>query len=497
MTKILVVDDDPVQLRLTSAAAEKAGFTVLTAAGGQPALQLLRDDRNIGALVLDLVMPDLDGMGVMDAMHREAIKCPVIIQTANSSLDTVISAMREGAVDFFVKPVAPERLIISLRNALKMGQLEQTVRNDRARRDGKFGITDIIGDSAALTKATTLAAKAAKSNIPVLLEGESGAGKEVIARAIQGTSDRAGKPFVTVNCGAIPANLIESTLFGHLKGAFTGATGDHRGKFAEADGGTIFLDEIGELPLDAQVKLLRTLQDGTIEPVGSSKTEKVNVRLISATNRRLLNQTMDGKFREDLYYRLNVFPIYVPPLRDRREDIEPLAEHFLAQLSADTGCRVIGIGREALDLLKSYDWPGNVRQLQNAIYRALVLAEQAYLVPADFPQLSAALNGTGELRQQMTETATSARPMHIDDAQPDTSPDPTTHTTDPAAERFTSDNGDMRTLAEVERELIEFALTRHKGRMTSVAKALGIGRSTLYRKLKEYGLAQDTIGEAA
>ncbi len=496
MTKILVVDDDPVQLRLTSAAAEKAGFSVLTAEGGERALALLREDRNIGAVVLDLVMPDLDGMGVMDAMHREAIKCPVIIQTAKSSLDTVISAMREGAVDFFVKPVAPERLIISLRNALKMGQLEQKVRNDAARRDGRFTLADVIGESPALAKATGLAAKAAKSGIPVLLEGESGAGKEVIARAIQGTSDRAGKPFVTVNCGAIPENLVESTLFGHVKGAFTGATADHRGKFAEADGGTLFLDEIGELPPDAQVKLLRTLQEGTIEPVGSAKTEKVNVRVISATNRRLLNLTMEGRFREDLYYRLNVFPIYVPPLRDRAEDIEPLAEHFLAQLSADAGRRVVGISAEAMTMLKAYDWPGNVRQLQNAIYRALVLAEQAYLMPADFPQLSAALNGPDEVRRQLAGTGADRGPTHIDAAPPAHSEKIETQPS-PVIERFTDDEGRVRTLADVERDLIVFALEQHKGRITSVAKSLGMGRSTLYRKLKEYGLADEFVGEAA
>lgn len=497
MTKILVVDDDPVQLRLTSAAAEKAGFTVLTAEGGEPALELLRSDRNIGALVLDLVMPDLDGMGVMDAMHREAIKCPVIIQTANSSLDTVISAMREGAVDFFVKPVAPERLIISLRNALKMGQLETKLRNDQAQRDGRFGLKDIIGDSPALEKATGLAAKAARSDIPVLLEGESGVGKEVIARAIQGESDRAGKPFVTVNCGAIPENLIESTLFGHVKGSFTGASTDHRGKFAEANGGTLFLDEIGELPLDAQVKLLRVLQDGSIEPVGAAKPEKVNVRLISATNRRLLNLTKDGAFREDLFYRLNVFPIYVPPLRDRREDIQLLAEHFLAQLSAEAGRNVVGIGKDALEMLKGYDWPGNVRQLQNAIYRALVLAENAYLMPADFPQLSAALNGTDEVRQSLAGANVAGQPVHIDDARPQSAAKIAPKQPDPATDRFTGEDGAMLTLSAVERDLIVFALAEHHGRMTRVAKALGIGRSTLYRKLKEYGLDENITGEAA
>ena len=245
-----------------------------------------------------------------------------------------------------------------------------------------------------------------------------------------------------------------------------------------------------------QVKLLRALQEQQIRPVGSSKQVPINVRVISATNRRLLNLTMDGRFREDLYYRLNIFPIYVPPLRDRRDDIQPLAEHFLAQLTAEAGRQVVGIGKDALDMLNAYDWPGNVRQLQNAIYRALVLAEQAYLVPADFPQVSAALHGTGELRQRLVDIGAPNPPVHIDEARAPSS----AASSDLAGEkagRFTTDQGDMLTLAEVERAMIVFALEQHGGRMTRVAKALGIGRSTLYRKLKEYGLAEDSVGQAA
>ena len=219
----------------------------------------------------------------------------------------------------------------------------------------------------------------------MLIEGETGTGKELIARVIQGMSDRATKPFVTVNCGAIPANLIESTLFGHKKGAFTGAVADHTGKFAEANGGTIFLDEIGELPLDAQTKLLRAIQQGEIEPVGSGKIERVNVRVISATNRRLLGLAQTGEFREDLYYRLNVFPVYLPPLRERLEDIEPLATHFIARFAAEAGKRIAGISGPALDLLKGYNWPGNIRQLENVVYRAIVLSDGGYLEVRRFP----------------------------------------------------------------------------------------------------------------
>ncbi|HHG90150.1 MAG TPA: sigma-54-dependent Fis family transcriptional regulator [Devosia sp.] len=496
MTKILVVDDDPVQLRLTEALVRKDGFETLTASGGQQALDLLEQDKSIAALILDLVMPDIDGMAVMEEMARRQISCPVIVQTANSSLDSVVSAMRHGAVDFFVKPVAPERLIISLRNALKLGALETCVRRDQNRREGRMKIADIITASPSMDRVLELAGKAARSNIPVLIEGESGVGKEVVARAIQGSSERAGKAFVTVNCGAIPINLIESTLFGHAKGAFTGAIADHRGKFVEADGGTLFLDEVGELPPQAQVKLLRAIQFGDIEPLGGEKIRKVNVRLISATNRRLLNLTKAGNFRQDLYYRLNVFPLYVPPLRDRIEDIAVLAEHFIASLGAEAGRRVLGLSPPALDLLKSYDWPGNVRQLENAIYRAIVLTETSKLVPLDFPQIVAGTTGRNEARQQSEAIVAPGAPVHIDapamvtrPARP--GPDHEMKQAPlegPQPEKFLASDGNMYTLARMERDMIAFALDFHGGRMTRIARDLGIGRSTLYRKIKEYGL---------
>jgi DNA-binding NtrC family response regulator len=487
MTRVLIVDDDPVQLRLTAEVARRAGFSPVTAAGGDDALSLLRTDPGYGAMILDLVMPDRDGMAVMETMAREAIAVPVIVQTAHSSLETVVSAMRNGAADFFVKPVAPERLIVSLRNIMKLGELETIVRTERHRRTGTLGLADIVTRSPAMHRVLTLAQKAAKSPIPVLVEGETGTGKELVARVIQGMGDRASKPFVTVNCGAIPANLVESTLFGHKKGAFTGAIADHAGKFAEANGGTLFLDEIGELPLDAQAKLLRALQEGEIEPVGASRIERVNVRVISATNRRLLGLAQTGEFREDLYYRLNVFPIYVPPLRERLDDIELLASHFIARFAAEAQKRIAGLSGPALELLRGYDWPGNIRQLENVLYRAIVLSDGGYLEIADFPQLVAQARGREESLRLASALPVPSAPVHIDAARPRKE----VETREAVQDRFLDAGGDVRPLETLERELIEFALKRYGGRMSKVARALGIGRSTLYRKLRDYGLESD------
>jgi len=494
MTRVLIVDDDPVQLRLTAEVANRAGFAPVTATGGRQALDLLRADPGIGVMVLDLVMPDLDGMAVLEAMRRENLTTPVVVQTANSSLETVVTAMRHGAADFFVKPVAPERLIISLRNALKLDQLETLVRSDRNRRAGTLGLSDIITTSSAMDRVIALCGKAARSPIPVLIEGETGVGKELIARVIQGTGDRAGKPFVTVNCGAIPSNLVESILFGHKKGAFTGAVSDHVGKFSEAHGGTLFLDEVGELPLDTQVKLLRAIQEGEIEPVGSGKVERVNVRLISATNQRLLNLARSGAFREDLYYRLNVFPIYVPPLRERTEDVALLVSHFIARLSAEAGKRVVGISPAALDMLRSYNWPGNIRQLENAVYRAVVLSDSAYLESVDFPQIVAQLGGRADALRLTQALPAPSAPVHVDQLSVRLRE---VEKVEAVPDRFIDSRGEVTALADLERDLIAFALKHYGGRMSRVARALGIGRSTLYRKLREYGLDDGIESEAA
>jgi len=485
MTKVLIIDDDPVQCRLSTEMLKSNGYEAIEALSGAAGLELLAEEK-IDAVILDLIMPEMDGMTVMTEMKKRGMTHPVIVQTSNSSIETIVTAMRHGATDFFVKPVAPERLTISLQNALKRQTLETCLRTEKNRLSGHFGFDDIITQSDAMAKVKSLGTKASASNIPVLIEGESGTGKELIARAIQASSKRTNKPIVTINCGAIPANLVESVLFGHKKGAFTGATSDQKGKFQEADGGTLFLDEVGELPLDMQVKLLRALQEGEVEPVGATVAEKVDVRIISATNKRLLNLTKDGHFREDLYYRLNVFPIYLPPLRERMEDLDALSAHFIARFASEEGRHISSCSIPAQELLSSYDWPGNVRQLENTIYRAVVLAGTSNLEVDDFPQIQASIEGADKIRETLTNQPHMAAPVHIDDQS---SPDgPLPNASEMQRDRFVDENGTLSPLDSVEKDLIIFALDQHQGRMSAVARALGIGRSTLYRKLKEYGL---------
>ena len=297
-----------------------------------------------------------------------------------------------------------------------------------------------------MARTVRLAERAAKSNIPVLIEGESGVGKELMARAIQGSSERRGKPFVTVNCGALPETLVESILFGHEKGSFTGATEKHVGKFAEANGGTLFLDEIGELSLEAQVKLLRALQEGEIDPVGARRPVKVDVRLISATNQNLIELVKAGRFREDLFYRLNVFPVSIPPLRARACDVPDLARRFLARFCAEEGKRIRGLTAEALALLAAYDWPGNVRQLENAIFRAVVLADGDELTTAEFPQIAAQVEGF-DVRIPPGPAAGRRRPRRGARCGRLTIDGP-----DPHALRLLNDRGDVRTLEDIEAE---------------------------------------------
>ncbi|HKB97100.1 MAG TPA: sigma-54 dependent transcriptional regulator, partial [Rhizomicrobium sp.] len=399
-------------------------------------------------------------------------------------IDSAVEAMRAGASDFLVKPASPERIAISIRNQLKIGTLSGEVKQLKKKQDNKLTFDDLVASSPEMKQVFRLGARAAQSDIPVLIEGESGAGKELVARAIQGTSSRSGRPFVTVNCGAIPENLIESILFGHEKGSFTGANDKHLGKFQEADGGTLFLDEIGELRLDMQVKLLRALQEGEVDPVGSKRPVKVNVRIIAATNRDLGGMAGEGAFREDLYYRLNVFPLTVPALRNRAGDIAPLSRHFIERFAAEEHKLVAGLTPQASQLLERFNWPGNVRQLENTIFRAVVLCDGAALDVCDFPQIAAAM-GVETVSRQNTSAQTGGAPTAP--GQPPMSP---------YGLNVTDSAGNIRKFEEMESDIIRMAIARYNGHMSEVARRLGIGRSTLYRKLKEFGLEGDVVADA-
>ncbi|MGX1495100.1 sigma-54-dependent transcriptional regulator [Roseibium aggregatum] len=518
--KILIVDDDPIQRRLLQEAVKKFGYRSKTAENGAEAVRIMSsaEASEIDLIILDMVMPELDGLGVLERLRSDKNATPVIVQTAHGGIDTVVTVMNAGAQDFVVKPVAPERLNVSIRNLLKTSALEGEITRIRKQASGTLTFADIITHSPAMERVINLGKRAAASNIPILIEGESGVGKEMIASAIQGSSDRKSKPLVTVNCGAIPDNLVESILFGHEKGAFTGAVDKHIGKFQEAHGGTLFLDEVGELPQDVQVKLLRALQENEIDPIGARRPVKVDFRLISATNRRLIDQVKEGVFREDLYYRLNVFPIWIPPLRDRREDIPALTRHFLARFAAEEGKpQVAGVTADTLAMLQDYHWPGNIRQLENAVFRAVVLCDGPQLTINDFPQVAAAteqtaapgvshhLQAPSAYADRMSGGDLAAAPVRP--SEPTATPHHAPSAPPPQAGfeqsapfgfmRNLDQDGHVRKLTDIEEELIRAAINHYSGRMTEVAKRLGIGRSTLYRKLKEYGLDESGSDAAA
>ena len=475
---VLVVDDDPTQRRLAQAVLEREGYAVVHAESGGEAIDRLTKGGGADVVLLDMVMP---GMEALAEIRTAGVTTPVIVLTASGGVDAVVRAMQAGAQDFFVKPVSAERLLVGVSNALQLTRLTAEVGRLKKHVSGRTSFDDLVGNSPPMRMVKSLGTRAAKSSIPVLITGESGVGKEVIARALHGASDRSGKPFVAVNCGALPSNLIESILFGHEKGAFTGAHDKHLGKFQEANGGTLFLDEIGELPLDMQVKLLRALQEGEVDPVGAKRSVKVDVRIVSATNRDPAQQVRAGAFREDLFYRLNVFPIEAPSLRERREDIPALIEHFIARFNIEEGKRVAGCAAETLALLCAFDWPGNVRQLENAVYRAIVLADAPFLQPHDFPAISgiaaSLLPPMGEVDRREGDETEGANVHSLD-----LPPLPETPI------RILDDRGHLRTLEEIERDLIQHAIEVYAGHMSEIARRLGIGRSTLYRKVREQGL---------
>jgi DNA-binding NtrC family response regulator len=492
---ILIVDDDSAQRRLLQAAVERDGFHTRTADNGASAVNAVETHADIDIVLLDLVMPGMSGQEALKEIRLRRADLPCIVLTASGGIDTVVQAMQAGASDFFVKPARPERILVSVRNALEMSNLKTEVVRLKKRASGQLTFDDMVANAPSMVPVVRMGRRAASSNIPVLITGESGVGKEVLARCIQGASERAGRPFVTVNCGAIPENLVESILFGHVKGAFTGATDNHAGKFVEANGGTLFLDEVGELPLDAQVKLLRVLQEGEVDPVGAKRPVKIDVRIVSATNKDLAALVADGRFREDLYYRLNVFPIEAPPLRERKEDLPALVERFVARFNAEEGRNVRGASPTTMRMLSAFDWPGNVRQLENAIFRAVILCEGDYLQPEDFPQILGLKPLVAANDAVASGLPTPANDVHVEAAQASFSAAVQAASEAPAPVAVFDNHGHLRQLEQIERDLIELAIDHYAGHMSEVARRLGIGRSTLYRKLREYGLEERVAAE--
>lgn len=476
--RILLVDDDANQIHVVEhLLKERMHCEATVVETGQEAIDILTHSgaSDYDLVLLDLSMPGVDGIKVLNAVKPMNPNLPVIVRTGYDDLDMAVEAMKAGATDFIKKLDDPERLQTCINNALRMHTLNDELLRLKRSITGRTSFSDVMGSSDAVKEMVSYGKKVAASNIPVLLEGESGSGKELMARAIHAASGRAEKPFIAVNCGAIPENLVESILFGHEKGAFTGAMYKTSGKFREATGGTIFLDEVGELPADVQVKLLRVLQDGEIDPVGSKKPIKVDVRVISATNRDLDREIKEGHFREDLYYRLNVFPIYIPPLRKRKSDIRPLMEYFLQSFSASEGKVIKGISEAAEEMLCNYSWPGNIRQLKNSVYRAVVLCEGEVLEVSDFPQVNNSEHLKGQQEAYEGEAFSARGEGHL----------------------VQSGDGHFRNLRDIEKDVITAALRHYHGRMSEVARRLGIGRSTLYRKISDLGIESGTQEDAS
>jgi len=447
---ILVVDDDKNICKMIEINLRKAKeYTVRTALNGEACLKAIREE--IPDLVLlDIQMPGIDGIETLKRIRDEDPRIPVIMMSAHGTIERAVQSMKLGAYDFITKPFPSDRLLVTVKNALMTSSLKKEVDELRSELKKKYHFDNIVGQSGKMQEVFRAMEKIIDSNVTVLIQGESGTGKELIARAIHYQSKtRSNKPFVAVNCSALPESLLESELFGHEKGAFTGATGRRIGKFEVANGGTIFLDEIGLMSQMTQAKLLRVLQEREFERVGGNELVKVDVRVISATNVDLEEAVKNGTFREDLYYRISVFPIKLPPLRERREDIPLLAAHFLEKFTKQEGKNIEGIAPDALELLMNYHWPGNVRELENAIERATLLATTSEITPKDLPPNIRAM---GEKKIYEKESTLSSW------------------------------------IEKLEEEALRQALLECEGNISKTAKKLGIGRATIYRKAKKYGL---------
>jgi two-component system response regulator PilR (NtrC family) len=456
--RLLVVDDEPALRQMLQILLRREGYDVVVAPGHTAAVQAIADVPQPFPLILtDLAMPDGSGLDVLAAAKRRSAATEVILMTAHSTVDNAIAAMRAGAYNFVTKPFDPAQLTAVIIKALERHAL--VTENTRLRAQIDVGGRSIVGKSPAMRKVLELVGRIADAKTTVLITGESGTGKERIARAIHDRSHRRQAPFLVVNCGALPENLMESELFGHEKGAFTGATGKHLGLFREADGGTMMLDEVGELPLALQVKLLRVLQERTVRPVGSAQEVAVDVRLLAATNRDVEDDVSEGRFRQDLYYRLNVIRVELPPLRDRKDDIPALAEEFLKRFSREMAKDVHSLTPDAVRALERYPFPGNVRELENMLERAVALAG-AWSI------------GLGDLPPEVSGAAGSQGPNLV--ALPD--------------EGCNLDE----VLSEIERRLIVQALDKTGGVRTTAAELLGVS----FRSLR-YRLAKHAMGDEA
>jgi len=454
---ILIVDDEPgVRSSLTGVLHDE-GYAVEAVASGEACLDRLTRGP-VDLVVLDVWLPGLDGLATLQRLRERQVDAQVVLISGHGNIESAVRAIKLGAFDFVEKPLSLEKTVLVVRNALRQRKLEAENRALRARVDKT---QTMVGESYAIRQLREQMAMAAPTNGRVLIYGENGTGKELVARTVHQLSRRRNGPFVEVNCAAIPEELIESELFGHVRGAFTGAVADRRGKFEAADGGTIFLDEIGDMSVKTQAKVLRVLQEQTLEPIGGTQRIKVDARVIAATNKELQTEIRAGHFREDLYFRLNVIPIFVPPLRERPEDIPLLADHFMAEFAREYGRRVKGFEPSARLALQQYPWPGNVRELRNVIERLMIMAPGDAISVADLGFLDA--------------SGIVARPM----ADP------------PSAERMTLHEARDR----FERDLILRTLAEQQGNMSRTAEVLGVERSNLYRKMKAFGIAPSRKGE--
>lgn len=450
--KILIVDDEPAHRLMIRLHLSEAGYACFEAADGQEALDFTAREE-FDLVLLDIRMPILDGRAALAGLMEAHPELTVIMMTAYGSIEDAVQALKVGAWDYLTKPLDAQELVIKVNQALGVRALKEENRSTKARLGERFDFSGLIGRSPAMLTLVEDLRMIAPSEATVLILGPSGTGKEVVANVIHHNSPRARGPFVKVNCAALPETLLEAELFGHEKGAFTGAATKRLGRFASADGGTIFLDEVGSMPLPTQAKLLRVLQEREIEPLGSDKTIPVDVRVLAATNTDPAAQVEAGEFREDLYYRLNVVSVKLPPLNARSEDIPLLAEHFLARANEKNHRSVAGISEEAMRLLAGAEWPGNVRQLSNVIERGVVLCAGEEIGPAELPpEIRGGSTGSGWFKPGVS-------------------------------------------LKESERALIEWTLNQTRGNRTHAAEKLKISRKTLQNKIKEYDLATVGLGE--